>query len=286
ERLDDDGSLPMNLNLSVTADTTVVCKINRWRNEGIKSSGQITGKVDYYSSMTFPGILDRDVIVWLPPGYTTGEQKYPVLYMHDGQNVFDPATSYLGFDWRADETADSLIRTGKMEPILIVGIYNSEQRTADYSDTATGRAYQKFIIEKLKPFIDKTYRTKDGPQNTAVMGSSMGGLASFLLAWNHPSIFGKAGCLSPAFIAPFDSAITMVQFATEKKNIQLYLDNGTEGLEAKLQPGCDAMLHALRQKGYADGKDIRWYLDEGAEHNEPAWARRLWRPFLFLFPAK
>ncbi|MCA9730878.1 MAG: histidine kinase [Deferribacteres bacterium] len=287
ERIEDDGSIPGNFRLKTTKDTTIVCEINRWRDEGIKASGQITGKVEYYPDMSFPGILQRNVIVWLPPNYETEKRQYPVLYMHDGQNVFDPATSYLGFDWQADETADSLIRTGKMEPVIIVGIYNSDERTADYSDTENGRAYQKFIIEKLKPLIDKTYRTKKGPKDTAVMGSSMGGLASFLLAWNHPEIFGKAACLSPAFIEPFEeSSVKMVESSSLKPDVQFYMDNGTVGLEAKLQPGCDAMLQALHAKGYTDSVDLLWYQDQSAEHNEPAWANRLWRSFQFLFPVK
>lgn len=286
ERLQDDGTLPANFSHTAHKDTTLVFTINRWRDQGIKYKGQITGTVEYHRNMAFPGILNRDVIVWLPPGYEKTTNNYAVIYMHDGQNIIDPSTSYAGIDWQVDETADSLIRNNKIEPIIIVGIYNSEERTPDYSDTVTGRAYQKFIIEKLKPLIDTTYRTNNGAQNTAIFGSSMGGLASFLLAWNHPEVFGKAGCFSPAFIAPFDSAVSMVNSAKHKKQILIYIDNGTVELEARLQPGCDAMLKALRNKGYRDGDDLMWFLDEGAEHNEAAWGKRFWRSLVFLFPAK
>lgn len=285
ERLLDDGEIPANSHLSLNSDTTFSLTINRWRDQGIKFKGQITGDVRYHRGLSWPGIQARDVIVWLPPDYAIGHERYATLYMHDGQNIFDPATSYLGFDWRADEVADSLIRAQKMEPIIIVGIYNTTDRTADYSDTQTGRAYQKFIIEMLKPMIDQTYRTKRGPENTGVMGSSMGGLASFLLAWRYPHIFGKAGCLSPAFIKPFDGAVAIVRKTRAPRKIKLYIDNGGAGLETKLQPGCDAMLDALREAGFQDGKNLAWFKDSVAEHNEKAWAKRLWRPLEFLYPA-
>ena len=286
ERLQDDGTIPSNSRIFLNSDTTFSLTINRWRDQGIKFSGKITGDVRYYRNMTWPGILQRDVIVWLPPGYAANDERYSVLYMHDGQNIIDPATSYLGFDWRADEVADSLIAAHKIEPVIIVGIYNSKDRTADYSDTETGRSYQRFIIEKLKPMIDREYRTKSGPEYTGVMGSSMGGLASFLFAWQYPEIFGKAGCLSPAFIKPFDNVVAMVQEAASPKPIKLYIDNGGEGLEQRLQPGCDKMLAALRSAGFKDNKNLLWFKDAQAEHNEKAWSERLWRPLEFLFPAK
>ncbi len=116
------------------------------------------------------------------------------------------------------------------------------------------------------------------------MGSSLGGLISFLLLWNYPEVFGKAACLSPAFIGKHRSAVRMVQEQPAPvEHLRLYIDNGGRGLDQRLQTGVDAMLAALRTKGFADGENLMWYRDSTADHNEAAWARRVWRPLLFLF---
>ncbi|MBI3195653.1 MAG: histidine kinase, partial [Ignavibacteriae bacterium] len=133
----------------------------------------------------------------------------------------------------------------------------------------------------LKPMIDNEYRTLSDRENTGVMGSSMGGLASFLLVWNYPEVFSMAGCLSPAF--PEETIDETEQYIGHEKNIRLYIDNGGVGLEKELQIGCDLMLPVLRKKGFVDGKNLEWFLDEKAEHNERAWAARLWRPLMFMF---
>lgn len=285
EAVNAEGVVLPNAILEVANDTTVAITIANWKDFRHTVEGQITGTVAYHRQMQGDGIRPRDIIVWLPPSYANApEKRYPVLYMHDGQNVFDPRTAFLGADWRVDEVADSLMRTGEMEEIIIVGVNNSDERRAEYSDTDKGRAYMKFLIEKLKPFIDATYRTQPERQNTAVMGSSMGGLISFLLAWQHPEVFSQAACLSPAFTPPFDSAIKMVEsHESTKKGIRLYLDNGGVALDSVLQAGCDQMLHALKQKGFSLGDNLYWFHDKHAEHSERAWARRVWRPLLFMF---
>jgi predicted alpha/beta superfamily hydrolase len=287
EAVSAEGVVPPNSVLHVRNDTTIVVEIASWKDLRHKVEGQITGAVKYHRNMAGEGIRPRDVIVWLPPSYDSSQKRYPVLYMHDGQNVFDPRTSFMGVDWQADEVADSLIRTGKMEEIIIVGVNNSSDRTQDYSDTEKGRAYMKFLATTLKPFIDANYRTKPQREHTATMGSSMGGLISFLLVWHHPETFSQAGCLSPAFIAPFDGAVQMAK--NDKgadKKIRIYMDNGGVALDSVLQSGCEAMLRALEQKGFKRGKNLEWFHDREAEHNEAAWARRLWRPMLFMFGRK
>lgn len=285
EAVNAEGIVLPNAILEVTHDTTVTIEVANWKDFKHTVEGQITGTVAYHRQMQGDGIRPRDVIVWLPPSYANApEKRYPVLYMHDGQNVFDPRTAFLGADWQVDEVADSLIRTGEMEEIIIVGVSNSDDRRAEYSDTEKGRAYMKFLVMKLKPFIDATYRTRPEPQYTAVMGSSMGGLISFLLAWQHPEVFSQAACLSPAFTPPFDSAIKMVKsHESTKKGIRLYLDNGGVALDSVLQAGCDQMLHALKEKGFSLGDNLYWFHDKHAEHSERAWARRVWRPLLFMF---
>lgn len=285
EAVNAEGIVLPNAVLEVTNDTTVTITIANWKDFRHTVEGQITGTVAYHRQMPGDGIRPRDIIVWLPPSYADApEKRYPVLYMHDGQNVFDPRTSFLGADWQVDEVADSLMRTGEMEEIIIVGVNNSDDRRAEYSDTEKGRAYMKFLIEKLKPFIDATYRTQPERQNTAVMGSSMGGLISFLLAWHHPEVFSQAACLSPAFIPPFGSAVELVEKDEgPAKDLRLYLDNGGVALDSVLQAGCDQMLYALKQKGFRLGENLYWFHDQQAEHSERAWARRVWRPLLFMF---
>jgi predicted alpha/beta superfamily hydrolase len=235
--------------------------------------------------MNYPGIKPRDIIVWLPPGYDTSKEKrYPVLYMHDGQNLFDPNTSFLGNEWKVDETADSLIRNKEINPIIIVGIYNTEDRKEEYADTSLGEKYKHFLIDKLKPFIDENYRTLPDRENTAVGGSSMGGLISFILVWEYSDIFSKAICMSPAFnIGKNDYASKVNQYTGLKKNIQIYMDNGGLNLEKRLQPGINKMLFVLQSKGFLPDKDFLWFKDDKAPHNEKAWAERFWRPLKFLF---
>lgn len=285
EALKSDGSVPPNNVLIVSADTTAEYTIVKWNNGQRHNEGKITGNVRYHEKLDWPGINARDVIVWLPPDYgLDAGVRYPVLYMHDGQNIIDPATSSFGVDWGADETADRLIRAGKMKSIIIVGIYNTRNRTAEYSYTDNGYAYMKFITDKLKPLIDSTYLTLPDRNNTATMGSSMGGLISLMLAWEHPEVFSMAGCLSPAFkIQQLNYNKFLKKYDGPDKDIKLYIDNGGVGLEAELQPGIEDAISILKEKGFSEGKNLLVYFDKSAEHNERAWASRLWMPMLFMF---
>ena len=293
EAVNSDGTVPGNAVLNVASNETVNIVVANWRDVLRKDlerkiEGQITGVVKYHRRMEADGIQPHDVIVWLPPGYEKAtEKRYPVLYVHDGQNAFDPATSFLGVDWQIDETADRLIREGKLQEILIVAICNTPDRREEYSDTPKGRAYMRFIVEKLKPFVDKQYRTLPDRQHTAVMGSSMGGLISLLLVWNYPQTFSQAACLSPAFVIRDINAVPLVEDGSgTNKHIRLYIDNGTVGLDAQLQRGCDLMLQALQKSGFKMGENLEWYSDPGAEHSERAWSKRVWRPLLFMYGTK
>jgi len=283
-----DGVVPQNSRLHVLSNETIRIVVANWKDAMHKVEGQITGTVRYHRKMEGEGIKPRDVVVWLPPSYeTSAEKRYSVLYVHDGQNAFDPTTSFLGVDWQIDETADRLIRVGKMQEVIIVAISNTGDRRQEYSDTARGRAYMKFVVEKLKPFIDKTYRTRPEREHTAVMGSSLGGLISFLLLWNYPEVFSQAACLSPAFaFQEIDATRLVQQHSGPDKHVRIYMDNGGIGLEMQLQPGCEKMLAALQEKGFKLGHNLEWFRDPDAEHNERAWSKRVWRPLLFLFAVK
>ena len=280
------GVIPGNAFLDITKDTILIVRPRSWSDFGIQRMGRITGTVRYHRKFKGKGLQhDRDVIVWLPPSYARKiKQRFPVLYMHDGQNVFDPTTSFIGADWQVDEVADSLIKASQMEECIIVAIYNSSDRVPEYSDSELGRNYAKFVVTELKPFIDRTYRTRADAPHTGVMGSSMGGLCSFLFAWWYPEVFSKAGCLSSAFLFDNDKILKEVKsYGGPRKRIRIYMDCGGRGMEARLKKGMDDMRATLKEKGYKEGIDFEYFYDETAEHNEAAWAARVWRPLKFLY---
>jgi predicted alpha/beta superfamily hydrolase len=280
------GIIPGNIITTVTKDTTVVLHPRLWKSQLHKAKPEqaIRGTVKYHRGLVGEGLnYKRDVIVWLPPSYEKNVKKhYPVLYMHDGQNVFDPSTSFAGYDWRVDETADSLIKLKKIEEIIIVGIYNSPDRLPEYSDSPLGNAYMNFVITVVKPLVDSTYRTKPDRKHTAVMGSSMGGVSSLMFVWKRPDIFSMAGCLSSAFW--YDEHKTLDEVQNDKgpkKDIRIYLDCGDR--EKELVGGYQQMVAILKKKRFVKGKNLEYHLEAGADHNEQAWAKRVWRPLVFMF---
>jgi enterochelin esterase-like enzyme len=282
------GTIPDNFALTVSRDTIIQINVPMWKNEMESRNlvGQITGIVHYYRNISGFGLKPRDLIVWLPPAYELDpQQRYPVLYMHDGQNIFDPWTAAFGVDWQMDETADSLIKSNRIEPIIIVGIYNTTDRAAEYQDTDKARVYMKFLVDVIKPFIDTSYRTKPERAFTSTGGASGGGLISFMLLWEHPQIFSKAACLSPAFkISSIDYVSKVMKSPQAPQGISIYIDCGDIGLEKELQPGVDEMLNALEQKGLVRNTDYLWYLALNQRHNEADWARRVWRFLEFFYP--
>lgn len=244
---------------------------------------EIVGKVIYHKEFSSTLLNNkRDIIVWLPQGYESPKKKknhYPVLYMHDGQNIMDPKTAFIGKDWRVDETVSKLIRQKKIKEIIIVGIYNTPDRLDEYSWSDKGENYLKFLVDELKPFIDQNYRTLTESENTAIIGSSMGGLISFYAAWHYPEVFGKAGCMSSSFYYNNDRSIRQVQdYAGQKKHIKFYIDHGEDGSLRGQR-----MFVELSKKGYEIGHDIDYFYSPGAAHNEKEWAARLERPLLFFF---
>lgn len=238
---------------------------------------------------------DRDIIVYLPPGYETGSARYPVLYLHDGQNLFDGATSYIpGMEWRVDETAQALIEGGDIEPLIIVGIYNTgEQRVFEYTQTrdarhkvgGKARQYGRMLVEELKPFIDSEYRTLTGPSDTGLGGSSLGGLVTLYLGLRYPKVFGKLAVVSPSVWWDHKIIVKNVQQVRRKPGLRIWLDMGTkEGASATK----DAALlrDALVGKGWVLGSDLNYFEAQGAEHNEKAWGERVGMILKFLFPKR
>ena len=248
------------------------------------------------------GILnnDRDVIVYLPSDYATNrEERYPVLYLNDGQNLFDGATSFIpGQEWRVDETAQSLIAAGKIQPLIIVGIYNTgKDRINEYTPVEDpkfkmgGKAdlYGRMLVEELKPFIDSQYRTKRDAEDTGIGGSSLGGLVSLYLALKYPGVFGRAAVVSPSVWFANKQIVHYVEGLKKKPRVRIWMDIGTkEGRTAAeaQQAVTDVRLlkETLVKKGWKPGKDLNYFEAEGAEHNEAAWAARVERILTFLFP--
>lgn len=286
EALDRNGFVSGNKILHVQHDTLISLFVPKWgTNSKPVPHGQVTGTLKYHHNMSYENLLSRDVVVWLPPNYDKDvNERYPVIYAHDGQNLFDPKSSTFGFDWQIDEAADSLIRQKKMEPVIVVGIYNTRNRSQEYMSFDTAYTYMDFIVKKLKPFIDKTYRTKSDRNNTAVMGSSAGGTIAFMLHWVHNDVFGKAASISPAFkIFRYDFVSPLVNNNSERKDLNLYIDDGGVGIDSMLLPGVNAMIKALKDNNYKENKNFVFNFYPKAEHNEKNWAERVWNPLLFMF---
>ena len=236
----------------------------------------------------------RDLTVYLPAGYDERpDQKYPVLYMHDGQNLFDPERSYIpGNHWRLGEAADKAIGERTAEPMIIVGIDNAgAARIDEYTPTfdpakkAGGRAadYARMLIEELKPLVDTRYRTLPGPDQTGVGGSSLGGLNSLFLVLRHPEVFRRAAVMSPS-IWWHDRVILKELETFPGKQPRIWIDiGGREGGEAL--EGARALRDALRGRGWAN-EDVAYQEDRRGDHSERAWARRSRSMLEFLFPPR
>jgi predicted alpha/beta superfamily hydrolase len=236
--------------------------------------------------------LDRDVLVWLPPGYDDGNARYPVLYMHDGQNLFEPETAFQkGEHWRLGETAAELIDAGDIAPLVIVGIYNTgDHRKEEYTPTRDAKLggglagdYGRMIVEELKPLIDRSYRTRPDPDATGIGGSSLGGLVSLYLAFTHPQVFRRVAALSPSVWWNWRAILKTVRQARSKPRLQIWLDMGTAEGKRGLD---DARLlkAALVGLGFSVGVDLHYAEYEGATHSEQSWAERVEPMLRFLFP--
>ena len=229
---------------------------------------------------------ERDILVYLPPSYAATRRRYPVLYMHDGQNLFDEATSF-GREWEVDQTLEEASEEGL--ECIVVGIPNlGASRLDEYSPWidrkhqkgGRGDAYLEFIVRTLKPIVDRDFRTIPGRESTGIAGSSMGGLISLYALFRHPETFGFAGVMSPALwfaghaIYPYVKSRPFVPG-------RIYLDVGTNEGGEELHD-VRRMKDLLVRKGYRPGHDLLLVVEMGGAHNEAAWARRLRRELHFL----
>ena len=310
EALDAAGRLPANYRLRVDRDTLLVHDvagfkldpreyIADWRGSGVQ--GRLVYWTDVGSRYLGPA---RHVEIWLPPGYDDDPTaRYPVLYMHDGQNLFDPRLANTGTDWGVDEAVVRLSARGVIPPIIVVGVWSTAERGPEYSPWHGAPAYARFLIEEIIPKVDSAFRTERGPRHTAVMGSSSGGLLSFYLVTHHPDVFGACGCLSSHF--PFSEAVAADDYPRADtgappdtvpyivrdierglrapSGARYWFDYGTMSLDSAYGPTHAVVRAWLRQQGFIEGKDFVVRRYEGATHNEAAWRARLEDPLTFLF---
>jgi predicted alpha/beta superfamily hydrolase len=247
-------------------------------------------------------IPSREVRIWLPPGYKDGEARYPVIYFHDGQNVFRPGG--LFGCWFAEDAAAEEMKAGRMREAIIVAVPNNEAdggkaRMTEYQppddvnprDPSRGHGicdrYGKFLVGRVKPAIDAKYRTLPDRENTVVAGSSMGGLVSLWLGLNTDT-FGAVGVFSPAFWTSPNFTKAVME-GTKKDGLRIYMDMGTRergNLTGDYWNDALSVREALLKQGYEEGKDFLWNPGEGDEHNEKAWAKRLPVALRFLLPAE
>lgn len=281
---------------------------------------------------------NRFIRVYLPPSYDhEPRRRYPVLYLQDGQNVFTTVGTNVAFgwgNWALDTTVDALAVEKRMQEIIMVAVDCSAQRYRDYlgptnaiaapasrktkrraaKTTAESRyqKYARFLIEELKPHIDREYRTRPGPAHTGVLGSSMGGICSLALAWEHPEVFGLAASFSGAFQVEKRSFLTnhLRSFRGRPKKFRAYLDSGVVDYSGSDdgRADTDAVVSELRRIGWRDGKNLLHFVDAAPlnesqlaqtdlrrdkwkeaqtnQHNEFYWRLRAWRALTFLFPPK
>ena len=277
----------------------------------------IQGEIVHYREFPSEYIRPRPVDVWLPEGYdSASSDRYPVIYMHDGQMMFHLSTSpYAGMDlfWDVDKAITRLAGEGDIRPAIVVSVWMADwakgARGAEYmpqkpvtdevwqrmkeiggsfavedgGETMGSDNYLKFLVDELKPFIDETYPTQSDRDNTFVAGSSMGGLISAYAIAEYPDVFGGAACMSSAWNIG-DGAVVqwLTQHWPSAGAHRVYFDYGTEGLDAHYEPYQKQMDKVMRQHGYTSGEDWVTLRFDGADHSPRAWRERLHTPLKFL----
>jgi enterochelin esterase-like enzyme len=276
-------------------------------------NAQVNGTLNHYENFKSAFVDARNIDIWLPDGYGSSKDKtFPVIYMHDGQNLFNPATSYGGEEWGVDEAITKLAKEKIIPEAIVVGIWNTPKRYQEYmpeepfelldervkmllfdkfGGAPVSDDYLKFIVEELKPFIDSVYQTKPGRADTYVMGSSMGGLISLYAVCEYPQIFSGAACLSTHWIGDPDGephAVSDAFVSYLNQNLpdagghKFYFDFGTVGLDSLYQSHQQKIDRVMKAKGYKEGRDWLTKKYEGHDHNEKYWRKRIDVPLMFL----
>lgn len=264
---------------------------------------KIVGELRRYENFPSKNVSPRNVDVWLPSDYSP-KRRYAVVYMHDGQMLFDSATTWNKQEWKIDETMTDLLRKREIRDAIVVGIWNTSKRweefmpekalamTTEAQRKAAGGfdisksladEYLKFIVDEVKPFIDRNYSVKRDRANTFVMGSSMGGLISLYAISEYPAVFGAAACISTHF--PAGEGIVVEYMKTSlpnPKRHRIYFDFGTATLDAAYEPFQMKADEVMKAKGYKAGKNWITKKFEGDDHSESSWSRRASIPLKVL----
>lgn len=274
-----------------TENDTAIINISAWRDLVPKKQMASTAT----KSVRFlPTIFEipqlnrkRTIRLYLPPNYSTGG-LFPVIYMHDGQNLFDNATSFAG-EWKVDEILDSLY-TYRGFSAIVVAIYNDEkERINEYSPWKNdslgiggdGEKYVKFIVNTLKPFIDRHYRTLSGRENTAIMGSSMGGLISLYAALEYPDVFGKAAIFSPSLWFSPKMNIYLQKYKRKKVQQLYFLVGEKEGVG--MVEDLNRTLELLKNAGFDDEYYVKTKIAPDGRHAEWFWSREFGEAIRYLY---
>ena len=277
------NTYPGNINnrtLNLVSDTVIELKITAWKDDLTRWKKALTASVNV-SLMDSAFVITqlgrtRKIWLYLPEGYASNKKKYPVLYMQDGQNIFDNYTSGYG-EWGVDEGLDSLIKNGR-QACIVVGIESDEHRMNEYNPCnhaefgkGEGKLYVDFIATTLKPYVDKHYRTLPEKENTIIAGSSMGGLISYYAMLKYPSIFGKAGIFSPLFWAA-DTIDHLTDSLAGKLNGKMFFYVGEyEGKEMVAD-----MMRIQEKVGKNSSAMLYSVVDKEGQHNEATWQK--WFP--------
>ena len=272
---------------SRSLDATVY--IGDWQSSGV------TGTLVYWQDVASEYLSEtRHVEIWLPPGYNEGpDRRYRVIYMSDGENLFDPRIANTGIDWGVDEAMMRGAEQDLFEPAIVVATWSTAQRTKEYSPWHDAPEYARFLIEELMPRVNAEFRTLTDRDSTFVMGSSMGGLLSYYLVKSHPGVFAACGCVSTAFLvsekrlarfngaeqSDFDATPYIIRDIengdTVPSGVRMFFDYGTEGLDAEYGPQHAAVRDWLLEQDFSEGEDFVVRVYEGANHNEASWRARL-----------
>jgi enterochelin esterase-like enzyme len=240
---------------------------------------------------------DRDVIVYVPPGYDEEpERAFPVFYLHDGQNLFDGQTSFVkGRTWQVREHADAAIEAGEIEPLVIVGIYNTgDRRIAEYTHEynwqlggGEAEAYGHLVTGELMPWIASRYRVRADRENTGMGGSSLGGLVTLYLGLRYPAVFGKLAVMSPSVWWNHKSILGYVNEHAPQlwERPRVWLDAGDREGQRTLRD-VEHLARRLKANGWRPGETLHFEMVHGGTHDEASWATRVRRMLRFLFPKR
>jgi predicted alpha/beta superfamily hydrolase len=266
---------------------------------GSESSLELAGELQLHELQSRVFRNTRMLRVWLPPAYSVPENQgrhYPVFYLNDGQNLFDPATAYIGVDWQADEAADRLIRESRIPPLILVGIDNAQKdRPREYLPYRSfnppimrpqGKRYPDFLLNEVMPFLYQRYRIARGPENTGLGGSSLGAISSLYTVMTRPGIFGRLLLESPSlFVSNRQLLKSSRAFRQWPDKIFMAIgtrEGGSEGRDQQVVKDVRELEHVLRRAGLREDR-LLVRIDEGATHNETEWAKRFPEALAFLF---